>query len=48
MKIIQNAKKINIYNTFAQQLVGYEATGSARIIKRFDADGDESKVEAAA
>jgi hypothetical protein len=37
-----NAKKINIYNTFAQQLVGYEATGSSKIIKRFDKDGDET------
>lgn len=37
-----NAKKINIYNTFAQQLVGYEATGSSKIIKRFDSDGDET------
>ena len=37
-----NAKKINIYNTFAQQLVGYEATGSSKKIKRFDKDGDET------
>ena len=38
---VQNAKKINIYNTFAQQLVGYEATGSSKVIKQFDRDGDE-------
>ena len=31
------AKKINMYNQFAQLLVGYDATGS---IMRFDQDGD--------
>ena len=30
-------KKINMYNTMAQQLVGYDANGS---IRSFDADGD--------
>ena len=30
-------KKINMYNTMAQQLVGYDANGN---IRRFDADGD--------
>ena len=39
---VQNAKKINIYNTFAQQLVGYEAAGSSKVIKQFDRDGDEA------
>ena len=42
---VQNAKKINIYNTFAQQLVGYkpeETFGNAQVIKEFDRDGDEA------
>jgi len=33
----QNAKKINLYNSLAQTLMGYDATGS---ILEFDADGD--------
>jgi len=33
----QNAKKINIYNEFAQVLVGYDESGSVR---EFDRDGD--------
>ena len=33
----QNAKKVNIYNEFAQILAGYDETGS---IRRFDRDGD--------
>lgn len=33
----QNAKKINLYNEFAQVLAGYDETGS---IRRFDRDGD--------
>ena len=36
---IQNAKKINIYNQFAQLLAGYDPTGSVRL---FDKDGDLS------
>ena len=36
---IQNSKKINIYNQFAQLLAGYDATGSVRL---FDKDGDLS------
>ena len=35
----QNAEKINIYNTMAQVLVGYDSTGS---IRKFDADGNYS------
>lgn len=34
---VQNAKKINIYNQYAQQLVGYDITGS---ILEFDQDGN--------
>lgn len=34
-----NDEKIQIYNQFAQVLVGYDATGS---IRKFDADGDFS------
>jgi hypothetical protein len=34
--LVQNAKKINIYNQMAQVLVGHDVTGG---IKRFDADG---------
>jgi len=33
----QNAKKINLYNSMAQQLAGYDITGS---ILEFDEDGD--------
>lgn len=34
---VQNAKKINLYNQFAQLLVGHDITGS---IREFDQDGD--------
>ena len=34
---IQNSKKINIYNQFAQLLMGYDTSGNVR---RFDKDGD--------
>jgi hypothetical protein len=33
----QNSKKINLYNSLAQVLMGYDATGS---VLEFDADGD--------
>lgn len=36
---VQNSKKINMYNVHAQQLVGYDTTGS---IKDFDRDGSTS------
>jgi hypothetical protein len=38
----QNAKKINIYNQMAQQLVGYDATGS---IKKFVLPSNSKKME---
>ena len=34
---IQNSKKINMYNNFAQNLAGFDTTGSIRL---FDQDGD--------
>jgi len=39
---VQNAKKMNIYNQFAQVLMGYDTSGS---IRKFDSDGtlDDSK-----
>ena len=36
---LMNAKKINIYNQMAQQLVGYDETST---IRKFDKDGDFS------